>query len=509
MIGQTAWDVEHPNPTDLNSDLGSIRVGRITRVYDAEFAKSASSSEKTLYGKADVLWLDGVSRVPKPVDVCRSWFSWKRGAGIFFMPEVDDIVVCQSRNNGYPVIVGFLPYKWDSSLGTVAKTEDFSVGPIKPLNKGEVLIKASSQAEIHLNNNGTIKLRAKDSSNTENVTSNLEQNCTEEYFSRVREDNTSTVAETTIGYTETFDGAPKSCGSSLQVFESAAVNYEESSLTFYVSDPNENSVSFFLTNDTEISDISSVSIIGGTEKNKTVTNLIPSQYLLNSEIQYLPFDASSTSLYFKPCTIEKNVIKYTLTIRNFKLSAGQTIVLTVLFRKVNGAIRLNSEGDLFLDGRNVIIRSKNELATLSLDSLGKAKLRGVNTTLGNTCGGQVLIGETGVDVYGKLSSDPAASQKEASVGNTKYFYIEETLPLIKKYFVPNGSKFIGLFGDNGSWTIDGVTTEDYQKMSIEDKNSVNKATLSQIQDTSTINSDTLKRILEGDFPSYAELKAGE
>lgn len=500
MIGQTEWDVKHPNPTDLNEDIGGIRVGRIIKVYDADYAKSCASSDKNLYGKADVIWLDGVSRVPRAVDICRSWFSWKRGAGIFFMPEVDDIVVCQSRNNGYPVIVGFLPYKWDVSLNKLVKQGDSSVGRTKPLNKGEILIKSSSQAEIYINNTGSVNIRAKDFSDVENVTSNIEQNSTEDYFSRVRESNISNVAETVIGYSKTFDNNLKVCGSSPQVFESASVEYKEVSFTFPISKP-DTTLEFFLADDIEVSNIVSVSVIG---TNGKPTTLSSDQYSLYSSSYYLPFDADNLSLYFKPCSIEKNVIKYSLDINNFSLVRGQMVVLTVLTRKVKGAIRLNSEGDLFLDGRNVIIRSKNELATLSLDSLGKAKLRGVNTTLGNSCAGQVVVGENGVATHGLFSNDPEFDKKEASEGNIKYFYIEESLPLIKKYYTKEAPA-----GGNAGWQIDGVTLKEYQALSVGDKNSVNKITLSQIQDPSTINSEKLKKILKSGFPSYAELKIGE
>lgn len=506
MIGQTQWDSEHPNPTDINT-FGGFRVGRIIKVYDADYVAVGSSSDKKSYGKADIIWLDDVGRVPRSIDVCRPWFSWKRGAGIIFMPEVDDIIVCQTRNNGYPIVIGFLPYKWDDSLEKPVSVEESFVGPMKPLKKGEVLIKASSQADIHLSANGTIKFRAKDTTNTEPATSLIEQNCTEQYYSRVKDSDVSTVAETIIGYTNTFEGTPKPCGSSLQVYETAAVAYSEESISLFVSEASQGSptsIEFFLYNDSEISDIVSVSIISpessdSKDKNKKVYLLKKSQYSLNSSFYYIPADIQGTSLYYKPCNTEKNLIKYTLTLnKSVSAQKGQQVVLTALIRKVKGAIRLNSDGDLFLDGRNVMIRSKETNSSLSLKRSGEAALRGVNTIIGNKNGGYLSTGETGVIIQNGFSSDPEAAKKEMSDSSScGYFYLEDGLPLIKIYY--KGKECI----------IEGVSKEDYQSMSIEDKQSVNKVTLSQIQDTKTINETTLQKILEGNFPIYAELKAGD
>ena len=503
MIGKTQWDTEHPNPTDINT-FGGFRVGRIIKVYDADYVSAGSSSDKKSYGKADIIWLDDVGRVPRSIDVCRPWFSWKRGAGIVFMPEVDDIIVCQTRNNGYPIVIGFLPYKWNDSLDKPVSVEESFVGPMKPLRKGEVLIKASSQADIHLSANGTIKFRAKDITNTEPATSLIEQNCTEQYYSRVKDSDISTVAETIIGYTNTFEGSPKPCGSSLQVYETAAVNYSEESIPLFVSEVNQGSptsIEFFLYNDTEISDIVNVSTISSSSDNtnKTTYLLKKSQYSLSSSFYYIPADAQGTSLYYKPCNTEKNLIKYTLTLnKSVSVKKGQQIILTALIRTIKGAIRLNSEGDLFLDGRNVMIRSKETSSSLSLKRSGEATLRGVNTIVGNKNGGYLNAGETGVTIQNGFASDPEAVKKEMSDSSScGYFYLEDGLPLIKMYY------------EGESCKIKGVSKEDYQAMSIEDKQSVNKATLSQIQDTNTINETTLQEILEGNFPSYAELKAGE
>ena len=82
-LGKTYEDIKNPNPTDLTKVASNFRVGRIIKVYDADYVKAATASEKLYYGKVEVLWLDNISKVPKPVDVCRPWFSWKRGAGIF------------------------------------------------------------------------------------------------------------------------------------------------------------------------------------------------------------------------------------------------------------------------------------------------------------------------------------------------------------------------------------------------------------------------------------------
>lgn len=503
MLGKTLSDIQNPNPTELNKIAQGFRVGRVTRVYDADYVNSATESEKINYGKVEVLWLDGLSKVPKPVETCRSWISWKRGAGIFFMPEIDDIVVCQSRDNGYPVIVGFLPYKWNESLKRPEEVTDATVGLLHPLRKGEILIKSSSQAEVFLSSEGTIKLKSKDASNTENVTTLLEENCTEQFFDRVISNNTSTVSETTLGYTHDFTGALKSCGSSAQVFESASVSYTEDSITLPANKTN----TFYLFNDSEIDHVVSVSILNKSDNNSVT--LKEGQYNISTEFVYLPFEPKAGEYLFKPCNAEKNIVKYTLNIPNFSFVSENIIVLTVIIKKVLGAIRLNSAGDLFLDGRNVIVRSQNVNSSLSLAEDGTTKLRGIYTDLGNNLEGKVLLNKAGITKevgnFFPASETLRDVQNVATIDNPKLFYVDNAFPLIKIYYASAEEVSAG---EPSGWVLSGVSKEEYDSFSIEQKNSVEKTYISQAEDSSLITQSFILDLIQKGFPSYAFLKAG-
>lgn len=503
MLGKTFADTKNPNPTELNKVAQGFRVGRVIRVYDADYVQSATESEKIYYGMADVLWLDGICKVPRPVEVCRPWFSWKRGAGIFFMPEVDDIVVCQSRDNGYPVIVSFLPYKWNDSLKRPEEITDATVGTITPLRKGEILVKASSQAEILLSSDGSIKLKAKDASNTENVTTVLEENCTEQFFDRVLPDNTTTISETTLGYSTDFTGALKSCGSSAQVFESSAVTYTQETFTL----PAESTNVFYLYNDTTIDKINSVTVV-----NKSTNNCVTlkqSQYTIKTEFVYLPFDPQVSSILYKPCNAEKNVTKYILTIPNFSFAAENAIVVDATVKNVLGAIRLNSSGDLFLDGRNVVIRAKESDASVALKEDGSAKMQGISTEIGNTLGGKILLNKMGITKevgnFSPASETQRNTEAIATKDSPKLFYIDEMYPLIKVYYV---SPEEASSGESSGWVIDGVNKEEYDLLSIEEKASVEKTYISQVNDPTQITESTILSLIQKGYPSYSVLKGG-
>ena len=141
-IGDLQRDIEKPMPTELGNFTHTVRFARIVDVYDASILDSTGNSKD--YGHLSVVFLDSLSTPPILIPYTTPWYSWTRGSGIMYMPEQNDIVACLEQLNGYPVVIGFLPYKWDQSLNKAVLREHREFGQTRPLYKGEVYIKGSA-----------------------------------------------------------------------------------------------------------------------------------------------------------------------------------------------------------------------------------------------------------------------------------------------------------------------------------------------------------------------------
>lgn len=491
LLGDIERDIKKPYSTSIGDYRGSLRLARIFEVYDASFLKSSASSERYKYGKVKILWLDGTGSVPKLLDVCKSWSSWKRGSGIFTMPEKDDIVICQERPEGYPVILGFLPYKWDVASGMIKKVEEDTVGPIRPLYSGEILLKSSSQAEVLLSKEGNIKVFASDPTNTSNVITNLDGNCTEKIFTRVNNDEKK-VLECTFGYDYLQDNVLKPVGSSAQVCNISSTYTSGLLLTF----PFTKSVSFTLSEDTVLEDISRVYIKPNNEPTSKENSIEKSRYSLSVQTVYTPGSENASTDTFKPCSTEKNSYIYTLSfLDNVSYSPNSFIYIECIIKMISGSIRLNSHGDLFLDGRNVVIRSSQGKSSLILGEGGISELRGIRTQVGNDYEGSVVCDSSGVKFSEGIVEDSTVTKitTKSLIGDTAYYYILDTYPLIKVTL------------NDGIWKFTGVTKEEYLSLDSEQRESIGKMWISEIK--SLLTRTELERICSEGFPSYAELKS--
>lgn len=500
-VGNILRDEQKPNVIDLGNYAKSIRIARILRVYDAEYLKNLSS-ERDKYGKVDILFLDGPGTVPVQIPFLTPWFSWTRGSGIMFMPEQNDIVACQIQHNGYPIIIGFLPYRWDKTLNKPVELQCENLGSTRPLKKGEIFIKSSFGNGVLLNEHGSVEITGTDSSRTNTVISNLDNQNFETTFERVQSEEDACISKTIIGNSYLIDGASKFVGSSPQIFESGTSEYFKQSLVL----PHAESVSFNLTADTEIYKIISVTVAytddSGVSKS---VELRENQYTLSTENIYTPGAQDDLDVYYKPSTIERNTVKYTLTVPVYNYSNAITTI-SFYAKHFVGGIRVNSLGDLFLDGRNVIVRSSSEKSTLSLLESGKVRLRGSgNTVIGNADGGQISCSYGGVQysqgvAMEQLNPDTliekqniwsALGVEDQNMG--AIFYISDAAPLVR------------LFKENGGkWTYKAVTEEEYRSLSTMQKCTVNKLTVSVSNLLFT--EEKLAKLMTENVPTYGELK---
>lgn len=501
-IGDLQRDIEKPMPTELGNFTHTVRFARIVDVYDASMLDSTGNSKD--YGHLSVVFLDSLSTPPILIPYTTPWYSWTRGSGIMYMPEQNDIVACLEQLNGYPVVIGFLPYKWDQSLNKAVLREHREFGQTRPLYKGEVYIKGSAGGSLLLDKNGTVTLDGTDYSVSEKVVSNVDGYNSEYSFDRTLPIEDSGISKTIVGNSYLVDGTVKNVGNFPQIFESGAATTSTAMLLLPFTDE----IRFTLPSDVEITQVLSVQVVTrasskGSSQKVNKKTLKDSQYHLSCENIYQRGSLESSSKDFKPATTEKNSYGYTLTVNLSGLS-GQAIQLNYLSRKFVGGVRVNSVGDVFIDGRNVIIRSENERSGLTLKRDGEASIYGTNrTTLGIPgygfidCMQNGIQYSTGILGEGFLIDDGMvkATLKEimsSSEGNVAYYYISDSLPLIK------------VQSEGSNWNFSGVTRDEYMSLSSNTKANIRKIWFS-ISDK-LFNEKKLASMLNSSVLSYGELK---
>lgn len=498
-IGDIKRDIEKPHASDLGDFTRGIRFARVVDVYDASIL-AASSKEQDKYGKVSVIFLDGSSKPPVLLAVLRPWFSWSRGSGIMYMPEQNDIVACMMQSNGYPVVVGFLPYKWNSTLNKVVPADDMAFGDTKPLYKGEILIKGSSGSSVTLDKKGTVTIEGTDSSIADTVITNIDDFNKEFTYDRTKPFADSGISKAVFGNSYYLDGSVKYVGNYPQIFECGTSVHGNLMLDL----PFTNEVKFTLPSDTEITKILSVelhSVVSGKVLKSMV--LRDYQYDLTFTNIYPYGDSSQQNKNHRPATLDKNLIGYTLTLKGSIVSGSWTSIrLNATTEKFAGGIRVNNAGDVFIDGRNVVVRSENEMSSLLLKDNGTANMTGVNrTVLGSENGGQITCYPGGIGystgIFDNGNMDAIHQKLPAAIysdeGHIQYFYVSDQFPLIKLYEK-----------SDGEWVYDVVTQEEYQSMSPASKVNVKKIWFSKY--IKFLTEEKMIAMMGKDVPSYGELK---
>lgn len=168
------------NPT-LN-----LRLCYICSVISTNSAKTPSTSDTStptgtldtdIYGKLEIVWLDGYGKNKGYVDYILPAYSWQTGSGFFYVPQKGDVVACLMRPGSQtPIVVGSFPYLKSLSIAKAYTQKDIldalntnssMAGYLRPLVSGEYLLKSAYQGEIVLNKAGSVQLLGRNTDNTE------------------------------------------------------------------------------------------------------------------------------------------------------------------------------------------------------------------------------------------------------------------------------------------------------------------------------------------------------
>jgi hypothetical protein len=186
---------------EIESPLHRLRAGRVLRVFDEASEGTPDAGKKggtgTRYGRVKLRWLDATAEHNGDIEVSTTWVSWLFGSGIFYMPNVGDILICDYRGGNYPVVVGSLPFNYDQMVSNLDENDLVRVpfGHVRKLVSGEYLIKSNKQAEIYLDRAGNVRLLTKG----QDVTNTFKaQGLNENAYTRVRDEN-NTQVEFTLG----------------------------------------------------------------------------------------------------------------------------------------------------------------------------------------------------------------------------------------------------------------------------------------------------------------------
>ena len=129
--------------------------------------------------------------------------------------------------------------------------------------------------------------------------------------------------------------------------------------------------------------------------------------------------------------------------------------------------------------------------------------------IGNTLGGKILLNKMGITKevgnFSPASETQRNTEAIATKDSPKLFYIDEMYPIIKVYYV---SPEEASAGESSGWVIDGVNKEEYDLLSIEEKASVEKTYISQVNDPTQITESTILSLIQKGYPSYSVLKGG-
>lgn len=489
-IWNTQRDVDKPITTELGDFSKTPRYARIVNVYDA----NCLGADKDKYGKIEVVWLEGGGSPRELIPFTLPWFSWSRGSGIMFMPEQNDVVVCLQRTNGYPVIIGFIPHNWKNTTVESSPMVALNTGNTRPLFKGEICIKGSAGNEIVLDKLGNVNITSVDTSLSENVVVNEVGGVnTENIFTRTQDKVNSLQSNTVVGNSYLYDGTPVQVGNADQVFESGVYNTAYSSMTVTYEGK---AVDIPIPSDTFITRIDSISFT------KDNTKLVPlkedKDYIISCQTVYNRGNDNPNEIGYKPATTERNTVIYTINpVSNLMKKYKGSLVIKYYTKSFVGGVRVNRLGDLFLDGRNVIIRSAQEKASLSVTDDGEALLRGsANTTIGNSYAGTVKCDDSGVAAsYGVGATEEAIKSliKEDKL-NTKgsYYYIDDNFPLIK------------LYKDGDTWKFTAVTDSEYSSLDLIDRAGIKKIWVSET--TTLLTLEKAKSLLVDNVSTYGDLK---
>lgn len=423
-------DVKRKELVEEEPFTDKVRIARVVKVYDAE-------NYDTNYGKVELLWLDTGTPVNGLVDFIEPSSSILHGCGIFSMPSVNDLAVCLPQQNGSPIILGFInTNKYKSS--TMSPTNNGSVGFIPKLHAGEYFIKSRAQSSIYLKRDGSLDINIQSNTESLAVPLNKQDNNTVPIIPKANGSAENTAFEIHVG------NSNRASGSANTVYSAGTYAYAN---LIYTLNAVSGQTRYQLTIPAQATmvSINSISLLGG--NNTRIKTFNNSDIVFSTSYSYASQDVLSDATTAIPCTLDKEVqsvwvdLPYEIISAMGNSNSDESRILQIEYtiKTLKGGIRINREGDVFIDGRNVVIRSLDSKASLGLLDSGTSILNCKSAQIGDVLGGSLLLDRGGVILSSGTSANGDIIQCGAHgpnglatiFGRFIYFYVTTDLPLVK------------------------------------------------------------------------------
>jgi len=429
-----AEDIKTKELVDAASFTKTVRFAKVTQVYDAD-------NYNENYGKVELIWLDTQLPVSGLVDVMESSSSAIYGCGIYGMPNVGDIAVCLPQNNGAPIVLGFInPNKFKATNASTANIE--ILGNLPKLRAGEYFIKGRAQSSIWFKNDGSVNIAVKNGESLSDIinTGDKNNNAKLELVRKVESSNDNNVFELNIGasYADTAVNA----GCNTCIFTAGTYLYTSSRVNI----PASQGVSLYnipLPEHCELVSVNSATLYE--------EDAVPIKVVQSSNLKYQVSSVYASSavngsiLTTHPCTLDSEINSAQVEVPNEIVSLigrkeiNYNIVFDVVTKSLKGGIRINADGDVFIDGRNVVLRSQNNKASLGLFDDGNTVLNTSRAQLGDVLGGTILLNRGGIILSAGSSESGDVMNCGYTLNNNLtqvfgpfiYFYVSGDLPLVR------------------------------------------------------------------------------
>lgn len=410
-----------------------IRFAKVTKVYDSETLADSSN-----YGTVDLVWLDTKDAVNGHVSFLKTGYSSVYGYGIIVMPSIGDIAACYTLPMAQPIIIGFMSKdQYEASKADRRNTD--VIGYIPSLKSGEILIKSKSQSSILLRSDGTVDITIQDGNKKNSVpVPKTDSYLTELISNKSNGDHSNTVLSMSLGIKE------DQVGPSSQIF---SLNSGNTFNQLYTLDGIKNQLTYSLKPLTghDVIGFEYVKIYTESEEGrKVLTKVLDRNSKVNILKSYYYTQGLSNASSSEPtCNLDNNGIVVTLTLpANVAglLKKNTTIEVMLVLRKNNFSFRVNDLGDLFIDCRNMVVKSREGKSCFGLFDDSRITCKATEVNIGDKLGGFVKTNRDGVAVSSGIYEDSAIENIKhdhinSVVGETYYFYIIDQFPLFS--YKPN------------------------------------------------------------------------
>lgn len=410
-----------------------IRFAKVIKVYDSD---TLADSKK--YGAVDLVWLDTQDKVNGSVYFLKPGYSSVYGYGIIIMPSVGDIAACYTLPFAQPIILGF--YSKDQYASLKAPQDNTGdVGYIQPLKAGEVLIKGRSQSSILLRNDGKVDITVKNGNkSTASLVNNNASYVTEAFTNKVDGGEANTTLTLSLGLSEETVGPSRrvfSCSSGQTVEQLFSIPALEQNLSYTL--PPLSAV--------DVLDFKFVKIYTqASDGTKVLTKVLDKTSKVKlSKTYYYTQGLSSNEISEPPCTMDTNGIVVTVILPPSVsgLLKQQTVIEVMLvLRKNNFSMRVNDLGDLFIDCRNMVVRTTEGKSILGVYDDSRIVAKASETQIGDPMGGYINTTRGGVQSSSGVFESAANTTTDYTqigsvLGDKFYFYILDQYPLFS--YTPN------------------------------------------------------------------------